>query len=572
MAVDDRVSRKKSRVRGSGKRNVLVDDFFVLNKQSTSDKPSKKRRLTDSLKSALNHWDNIESLPRLRNRKVSAIGKADLDNANSKTTTPVPQDRGEQEESQPQNKSVHSVALHSEEAGELLTPSHLINQSIYDEIEYTGNHNQDESLQVTNSDVSVRKSATDKTNSGRGRPKKRARVNVGRPRKVDKPKNNLNSTTEAAQKDTIENNEHDSSAETSFRRESLRKTRRISYKEMVSDNEKEESSEDEKIEYAFRSLAARTLRQKSRLKQFLGGVDSPEEAEIVEEPHTRIRKIRDNVKKRQNELRESQERNKVSNGKTLRKSKSSDRTTTSDNTKSNGNKSRKAKSKSRVESTETGPESRIERVPSRVRERVAPIPLSRKRRNERQKPMNIDVERLRDEENKDKRVKIHTIDVLRHLVKEYEPEETASEVIREQVVQEDFKAHLVHQLDYLMDVHSAINDITTRINEVQKLKNEYRQRIYTLKQNHVDVGTKLNTLRSQYNRDKDRHAEVQMVETEMKSLQQIGNTTEDAKSSLSQQVTVALSRASSIVNPSAGVLRKLQIVNQKLVDLDKELL
>ncbi|KAK6459731.1 uncharacterized protein RJT20DRAFT_22007 [Scheffersomyces xylosifermentans] len=597
MDPDDRTARKKSRIRGSGKRNVQVDDFFVLSKQTTKQPTRKKRRLTDSLQSALNHWDNIENLPRLRNRNPDASSTSNDDSTVADKT--IEANDKENRGKKPQNKLIESVqnnrnspALGSnprtdQDDSSFLTPAHLINQSIYDEIDYPNNSKEDNGnngrrngktldnpmFEIEDSSKAIKNAAkfTNKLlTKGKGSSSKKVTESIskddtprkrGRPPKIKRtgrPKKTAHTPSEPITKKAVEAPEPKP-----LRKSDRNSGRHINYSELPQEQDQPRNDDNDHVEFT-KWLASQSLRKGSRLRQVLSGTqevterESREVSEEIETPKAKIQRIKRNVRQRQKDIE-----NKTNSTKAAPKASSKNKGAT------------KANKETLLPPVEIrAPQPRSPKRPTRVAPRTqsVPIPLLKTRNNERQKPLNVDIQRLRDDNNKDTRQKINTIDVLRHLVKTFEPEATDSIIVKQKIIQEDFRSHLLHQINYLMDVHSSINDISSRINEVRKLKNECRSRIYQLRQDHTAVGNELNLLRAQYGQEKDQFENFSVVHNELTSLKELSTkTTEESHQGLSQLVSSELQRLSSIVNPHSGIYHKLHIVNEKLSEVDKEL-
>lgn len=193
----------------------------------------------------------------------------------------------------------------------------------------------------------------------------------------------------------------------------------------------------------------------------------------------------------------------------------------------------------------------------------SPVPLSKKRSTEVQKPLYVDVHRLTTDENRDKRTRIHTLDVIRQLVQNFEPSASTK---KEAKLNEDFRLYLQNYLDYLMDLHASINDISHKILQVQAQKNDLRSEIYDIKSHHVEVGNSLNEVRRSYSNERESFERFDTVYKELQKLKDNPKTENQA-----HIVSNGLSQMSAIVNPKSGLYSKLKIVNEKLERIDKEL-
>lgn len=494
-----------------------------------------KQRSLRYLESALIKTEDIQNLPRLRGslQGLPVLSQKETNVANTtrgtkstdyKTTT-----LANKRSKEPRNKLLQTFSQKD------VTPSHLIQSSIYDEPLAIPRKRSRRSLVSKSPGKISRKSLVSKS-----------------------PRN----TDEDAYRPTLKINE-------ARRRISLsRQSRPTKIKEIPSDDDLEDSIEHDKIEYTkefvqkrlkssfkdkLTNLQVKSLDLKSHANSpgLISQLNSPTYLEEspqspsftnsdVESPNSKIKRIAKNVQKRQQEL--------------SRKTKQS---------------SQRTKQESSKKHSSTKQPSRMLR--SNISESPAiytpPVPLTKTKRNEKQRPLTINIERL---SHGDKRTKLNTLDVIKHLAEEFEPEDTDSKIINEPIIQEDFKLQVLHHLDYLMDIHSSINDLSLQISQVQKQKNEFRSKIYQLRQDHTGVGNELNNLRSEFRSQQDRYEEFNLIHEQLDQLKDVANT-KSTESGLSKHVHSELRRLNRVVNPNSGIYKKLTVVNERLSNIDHNL-
>ena len=192
------------------------------------------------------------------------------------------------------------------------------------------------------------------------------------------------------------------------------------------------------------------------------------------------------------------------------------------------------------------------------------IPLSKAKRRERQKPMLIDVDRLVNERSASKRVKINTIDVLKHLVQTFEPPRQSAERVDPEIVHHEFKMHLMNYLSVLQDMHANINDLSEEIQETQRRKRDLRAEVYEIRKKHGEVGTQLSSLRQSYLDSKYNHEQFIKNADQLRILKERtkgeGQNTIDLHSVVELQVAAV----NKLVNPVSGIYSKLRMINNQL--------
>ncbi|KAK6205611.1 uncharacterized protein RJT21DRAFT_124738 [Scheffersomyces amazonensis] len=524
MSLDGRLIRKESRIRGSGTRNVQVNEFNIASKRK-----KKLPRGVDNLKSALINPDSIENLPRLRTRSTRTVtnsnGNEPINERSSTTTSKLNLQASEK------HKVPVSRITSLEDTNENTTPAHQIQQSVYDEIDLFNNNNNNiseneygDNLNYDINDSIYEEQSQPDQVSIQSSTKRRP----GRPKKVIKPRD-ANKRPKGRPRKVVSPVTFPDEIPT--RKPIPRHSKPTKLNEIPSDDDLEASLENDTIEYNSNSnpttLVNRTLKGRSRLKDILSGGSNVEPANIQE----KIAKISKNVNERQRSL---------------------------DKSKSQSNSGSRRVLRSRVTPIPTTPQ-------------AAPIPLSKTRIKEKQKPLTIDIERLKDDNNRDKRFKINTLDVLSHLIKQFEPQEQKSKLIKEHILQEEFKAHVLSQVQYLQDIYSTIGDLGSRISQVQKLKNQYRKRIFDLRNDHANVGNELNIIRQNYQQDKKKIEDLGFINEQLQTIIQSAQSTQSEEENnnsnnnnidnLVQNELVDLNR---IINPQGGIFNKLKVINEKL--------
>lgn len=234
-----------------------------------------------------------------------------------------------------------------------------------------------------------------------------------------------------------------------------------------------------------------------------------------------------------------------------------------------GFKNRKAK-----ESLNSSQE--IRQVPTRILQEIqqptpntSPIPLIKRSNTQKQKPLMVHIERITND--RDKRIKINTIDVLKSLVIDYEPKLYNSLKINEYTAQKDFKNHIMNHLDTLLDMFTSINDLTQSIKQIQKQKDEIRNKIFDINQQHNKVGQELNQLRLDYKQITEKNTKIQTINHGLQTLKINNKLNNNDNTQLSQLVNFKLLKLTKITNPEVGILHQLTSLNQKLNDIDQKL-
>lgn len=221
-------------------------------------------------------------------------------------------------------------------------------------------------------------------------------------------------------------------------------------------------------------------------------------------------------------------------------------------------------------------------VPSKRRDRTfeSVVPLSKRKFNEKQKPLMVEALRIIVDSH-DRRLKINTLDVLRQLLINFDPKIHKNRFINEQALHDEFKTHLLHSLSHIADAHASIKDISNDILSVQKQKNEFRKKIFDLKNNHAKVGDELNKLRAHYNETKsnfetssaliDLFSKVSKRVSEGTECELFTKEEEDKEEVSTDVIDKNLATLARVINPQSGIYKKLTLVNDKLSQVDYEL-
>ncbi|RLV94970.1 hypothetical protein JA1_001365 [Spathaspora sp. JA1] len=202
-----------------------------------------------------------------------------------------------------------------------------------------------------------------------------------------------------------------------------------------------------------------------------------------------------------------------------------------------------------------------------------PIPLSQTKRSKTQKPLTVNFQRLEDSKRRlanNKRFRVHTVDVLRHLFKVHDPEPQNSEVLDEEALHNAFKRVAMLNLDKMRDLYAVIDDLSSQLSDVQRQKNQYRQMILDLKKDHTNVGNEMNKLRVGIRKTREEFDGVNLMHSQIAALKQAGNEPSD-EISCDSEVKLTLNQLSKLVNPEMGILPKLECVNDKLTKINEKL-
>lgn len=199
------------------------------------------------------------------------------------------------------------------------------------------------------------------------------------------------------------------------------------------------------------------------------------------------------------------------------------------------------------------------------------IPLTKSKAVHVQKPLMVDIDRLNTVNNRDKRYRLNTLDVLKHLVKQFEPIPSQNSRIHPQLLQQDFKTHLLDHLNHLSDVHGNIDDVSDEIAKVQKEKDEIRASIFELKKNHNNLGNQLNTLREKYQQKKQEHDEFMKLTDNIinikKDIELPGAFTHDIIKSIDN----SFNNLSKIYN-EYGLNSRLKDINEALTKINQDII
>lgn len=209
-----------------------------------------------------------------------------------------------------------------------------------------------------------------------------------------------------------------------------------------------------------------------------------------------------------------------------------------------------------------------------------PVSLSKTKISEIQKPMYINMERIITNENRDKRLRVNTLDVIKQLVENFSPEISDSSIVNEDMIHNEFKNHILHHLGYLFDAHANISDISLKINDIQKKKAYIRNQIFELKKSHASIGSELSKMRGSYQDERLKFKNFSKMTNKLHSLSNIINDSNSFDRQESKEESILeenelidkdLFILSKIINPNAGMFKKLVHINNKLNKIDNEL-
>lgn len=198
-----------------------------------------------------------------------------------------------------------------------------------------------------------------------------------------------------------------------------------------------------------------------------------------------------------------------------------------------------------------------------------PIPLTKSRQLQTQKPLYIDMERLK---GPNKRQKLNTLDVLKYLIKEFEPISSTNDSIKPKIIQNDMKTHILDHLGHLSDVHGSIDDLNYEISKIQKEKELTRMKILELRKNHNELGNKLNSLREDYQQTKENHDQFIQLTDNIDDLRSIVKGEKPMDNDIIKSVDSKLNNLHKIFNPIDGVNGKIHELNKILTRVNNDII
>lgn len=203
-------------------------------------------------------------------------------------------------------------------------------------------------------------------------------------------------------------------------------------------------------------------------------------------------------------------------------------------------------------------------------------PLIELKGTKKSKPLYINIERIFSQEKQDKRTKINTLDVIKHLVATFEPPVTSQSSY---VLNQDLREYFLSYLGHISDAHDTIRHLTQKINAMQKKKSELRSGIYQLKDDHANISSQINITRQNYHQHKFDFAYANKINQQFDMLEKeaFSENTYNPSSdhpehpdpkNLSEQVLSELLSISKIT-PSQ-LYKKIRSVNDVLQDIDEK--
>ncbi|KAG7848114.1 hypothetical protein KL941_002293 [Ogataea angusta] len=160
------------------------------------------------------------------------------------------------------------------------------------------------------------------------------------------------------------------------------------------------------------------------------------------------------------------------------------------------------------------------------------------------------------------KTKLITLDVIKQALvdrlESYDVPEEAVGVQRKkaELFLRNYKEYIDRHFSRLIDTYLTNNLILTELSELNKLKNEKRNRIYEIRQQRREVGMKLNSLRQKYLQKSENHRNRMRVYKQLRSVK-----TNEGKRPPAISRLLRLRR---VIDPHFGVVDKLQILNELL--------
>ena len=204
-------------------------------------------------------------------------------------------------------------------------------------------------------------------------------------------------------------------------------------------------------------------------------------------------------------------------------------------------------------------------------------PLIELKGTKRSKPLYINIERIFSREKQDKRTKINTLDVIKHLVATFEPPVTGQ---GSYLLNQELREYFLSYLGHISDAHDTIRHLTQEINTMQKKKAELRSGIYQLKDDHANISGQINLTRQNYHQHKLDFAYANKINQQLDMLEReafSGNTHSPSDDQLDHLMPVNLSEqvlsellSISKITPSQ-LYKKIRSVNDVLQEIDEKI-
>ncbi|KAG7894074.1 hypothetical protein KL906_001443 [Ogataea polymorpha] len=160
------------------------------------------------------------------------------------------------------------------------------------------------------------------------------------------------------------------------------------------------------------------------------------------------------------------------------------------------------------------------------------------------------------------KTKLITLDVIKQaLVDRLESNDVPAEAVGAQrkkaaLFLRNYKDYIDRHFSRLIDTYLTNNLILTELSELNKLKNEKRNRIYEIRQQRREVSMKLNSMRQKYLQKTENHRNKMRVYKQLRSVK-----TNEGKRPPAISRLLRLRR---VIDPHFGVVDKLQILNELL--------
>lgn len=185
--------------------------------------------------------------------------------------------------------------------------------------------------------------------------------------------------------------------------------------------------------------------------------------------------------------------------------------------------------------------------------KAAPILLSKATSKGRQRPMVIELDRLSHRGNQNKRFKVNRLDALKHLVNTFQCDH------HHNVTETEFRLNVISYLDNLLSLTSNIQDILKRLKQIQREKNEWRQKIFDLRQQHSHIGNELGQLRQSHNQIKATYEDTKKMVDLAEQIHNTKTATDNSNSNVAYLAEIILE-----LSFRTNMIEQLKLFNCKL--------
>lgn len=167
-------------------------------------------------------------------------------------------------------------------------------------------------------------------------------------------------------------------------------------------------------------------------------------------------------------------------------------------------------------------------------------------------------------------VHINTLSVLLEYIKDYSPRPKANEIVNESVILEEYKTAYVKLVEDLLVTHSSIVDISAKISETHRKKNELRKKIIETKEALSVLSSETENVRQELDDFKSKHSDVMSLVQSLRNLQNSINHG-DLPICLSSTVLTKLDTYNRVFDSQWGLKARLESVNANLASIVREL-